>query len=64
MRSLSSLSDGLIEESERFGYKPMAEIAREVSRAGQECDPEAARKGLEELTDVGRRIRMGHRGAA
>lgn len=61
---LAALCEVIAKRAERLGYGPLAEVGREVAAAARDDKPEAARSALEQLTDVGHRIRLGHRGAA
>lgn len=61
---LASLADSLHSRAEGLGYAPLARIAAAVREAAREDKPEVAQNALIELTDVARRIRLGHRGAA
>ena len=51
------------EEALDLGFAPLAAVAREVHRACVEHKAEAVQAGLVELTEISRRIRLGHRGA-
>ena len=46
------------------GYESLREVALEVCRACADDKADAAQEALVELTDLGRRVRLGHRGAA
>jgi len=61
---LGPLASDLAAESERLGYVPLSDAAQDVSRACKEDKPEAAQEALLEVTELARRIRLGHRGAA
>ena len=54
----------LARESDRLGFGPLAAVARVVCSACLEDKADVAQEALVELTDVSRRIRLGHRGAA
>jgi len=62
--ALGALCSDLCDHSERLGYAPLAQVSREASEACRDGKPEIARKALESLTEIARRIRLGHRGAA
>lgn len=51
-------------ESHELGYEPLAQTARLVAAACVEQNPEAARKGLCDLTELCQRVRRGHRSSA
>jgi hypothetical protein len=53
----------LAEEAQALGFAPLAHAAREVVAACAEEKAEAAEHALLAVTDVARRIRLGHRGA-
>ncbi len=61
---LLALAQDLLEAAQKFGYGPLDEVVREVCTACYDEKAEAAREALVELTKLGRRIRLGHRGAA
>ena len=61
---LHSLATALACDAERFGFEVLAETARQVAEASAEQKLDGAQQGMIELTDIARRIRMGHRGAA
>jgi hypothetical protein len=54
----------LADRADRLGYAPLAECCRDVHAAALAQETLAARTRLLDLTDVARRIRLGHRGAA
>lgn len=60
---LQSLTAKLALESSGAGYDSLASCAEAVQSACRDGVGEAIRKGLEELTEIARRIRLGHRGA-
>jgi hypothetical protein len=62
--TLGALCTNLSDHAERLGYAPLAQISAEVSEACREDKSEIARKALEGLTEIARRIRLGHRGSA
>lgn len=51
-------------EAEAVGFEALVAGAREVERACREEIPGEVHAGLVELTELSRRIRLGHRGAA
>ena len=64
LRELRALAASLARDAERVGYLPLAGIATDVVQACAQGEPDVAQKALVALTDIGRRIRMGHRGAS
>ena len=64
--ALSQLSEGaeaLVAEAAELGFETLSEVARSVQEACARDAAADARKALEELTEMARRIRLGHRGA-
>ena len=64
LQQLERLCAELADEADRLGYGALADVARVASTACREDKADVAQEALVELTDVGRRIRLGHRGAA
>jgi hypothetical protein len=64
LEPLLSLANALASDAQRFGFEVLAEAALRVAEASAEQKPDAAQQGMIELTDIARRIRLGHRGAA
>ena len=64
LERLDELCHHLGQRAQRVGYQILAEVAFAVCQACREHKPESAQQGLVELTDLGQRIRRGHRGAA
>lgn len=60
---LGPLCASLAADSEKLGFAPLAAAASRVVRACAEDKADAAQEALIELTDVSRRVRLGHRGA-
>lgn len=54
----------LAERAAQTGYPPLAEAAHGAARAAAEGKRETAHDALVELTELARRVRLGHRGAA
>ena len=54
----------LRETATRLGFGPLADVAHQVSHACEDGKPEDAESALVDLTDLARRVRLGHRGAA
>ena len=61
---LSQLASDLTSQATRYGYPPLAAAATAVRTACGEQNGEGVRKAIEETTEIARRIRLGHRGAA
>ena len=62
--ALEEATHSFCRESRELGYEPLARAAEQVLAACSERNPEAARKGVVLLTDLSKRVRAGHRGAA
>ncbi len=62
-KQLSALASGLVVESERLGFASLARCAAVVESTALEADVRGAHKGLLDLTELARRVRLGHRGA-
>lgn len=54
----------LAADAERNGFPPLGEAARVVRASADLRDGKRTRDALIELTEVARRVRLGHRGAA
>jgi HPt (histidine-containing phosphotransfer) domain-containing protein len=63
LAQLASLARGLAVDAEAVGYEILAEAARRVETAALQEKPERAHGELVELTEIARRVRLGHRGA-
>jgi len=61
---LRELSEKFAAESRELGYQPLAQAAERVVAACLEQSPEAARKGLTDLTEISQRVRRGHSSSA
>jgi hypothetical protein len=61
---LQELADKFGTESRELGYEPLAGAAGRVVAACVEQSPEAARKGLADLTELTQRVRRGHSSTA
>lgn len=61
---LEDLSTALAADAARLGYPDLDKVARRVRTSCQDGDKPAVQGSLVELTEVARRIRLGHRGAA
>jgi len=64
LQALRALSAPLAEEARQLGYASLVDLAQELCRACDEDKPEMAQAALLRVTQLGRRIRLGHRGAA
>jgi hypothetical protein len=51
-------------QADRMGYPELARLTRKVSVSCVEPMKDAVQKGLVEITEMARRIRLGHRGSA
>jgi len=51
-------------ESAELGYEPLSAAASRVAAACQERNPESVHKSVVDLTELSKRVRSGHRGAA
>jgi len=60
---LGRLARQLASDAHRFGYAPLASLAEAVAACADQEKQDATRGLLVELTSIGQRIRMGHRGA-
>ncbi|MGI9430900.1 MAG: hypothetical protein ACR2PQ_01715 [Myxococcota bacterium] len=58
-----SLSQSLANEARELGYPALTAAARRVE-LGCDDGPEAIHKAIVELTDLGQRVRRGHRSSA
>lgn len=61
---LSDLALALAGEAARLGYPDLEKVARQVHTGCEDQNKPAIQEALVELTDVARRVRLGHRGAA
>jgi len=61
---LDELAMAMSADAARLGYPDLEKVARSVRRANEEVSKQAVQESLVELTEVARRIRLGHRGAA
>jgi hypothetical protein len=64
--ALGQLSEGagaLVAEAAELGFETLSQLARCIQEACGRDAAADARKALEELTEMARRIRLGHRGA-
>lgn len=61
---VTAAAASLAADAERNGFPPLGEAARDVRAAADLRDGKHTRDALIELTEVARRVRLGHRGAA
>ena len=61
---LGELAAQLACRSRQLGFAALASAAEALMATCQIGEPEAARKAVEELTEVAQRVRRGHRSAA
>ena len=61
---LSSLCSALGHDALRLGYSTLADAASRAAAAGADLERNTAEDGVVEITQLGQRIRLGHRGAA
>jgi hypothetical protein len=61
--TLGVLSCALAAEAEMLGFGVLAASATDTQSCCDTCQREDAREALIELTEIAKRIRMGHRGA-
>jgi len=62
--SLEERAALIADEADRMGYPEFSRAARKVAEACAEELKDAVQKGLFEVTELARCIRLGHRGAA
>ena len=51
-------------EAAELGYGPLADAAERIAAACDERNPESVHKAVADLTELSKRARSGHRGAA
>lgn len=61
---LEALCRKLADQARHLGYEPLREICLQAADAGAERKAESAQAAVVEITELCRRIRMGHRGSA
>jgi len=64
LADLAALVHDLARDAERTGFDALVGCAHAISDACHANAAEEARKALVELTELARRVRLGHRGAA
>ena len=63
LRELAGLASQLALDAHAAGFESLAELAAAVERACAERTAKPAHDGVVAITEVARRIRLGHRGA-
>jgi biotin carboxylase len=63
-RALLDLAEALGRDAEALGYPSLAAAALRVAEACAEPGSDALHKTVEDLTELGQRVRRGHRSAA
>lgn len=63
LESLAKLSGDLARDAHALGYPQLAGAGLRLVEASRQRDSEAVLHGVRELTELGYRIRLGHRGA-
>jgi hypothetical protein len=63
MTGLADAVTSLGNQANHLGYPLLAEMAGEVAQAARDRNGDLARKALEDLTEVSRRMRQAHRGS-
>jgi hypothetical protein len=61
LRQLAALLEGRTRE---LGYELLSDVARQIREACYDPNPMAARKAVEDFTELSKRVRRGHRSAA
>ncbi len=62
--SLEERAALIADEADRMGFPEFSRVAQKIAAACSEEFKDTLQQGLVELTEIGRRIRLGHRGAA
>jgi hypothetical protein len=63
LKALAAFARQLAQDAAGVGYEPLARRALEVEAAAAEEKAEDAHRSLVDLTEIARRVRLGHRGA-
>lgn len=63
LKLLAELCRPLIDAAPQLGFEPLSRCAEAVAGACRAQDPSGALRYLVDLTQIARRIRLGHRGA-
>jgi hypothetical protein len=61
---VASLARTLANDAERLGYPGMSQNAKSVAMAAEDAKAEVLQDAIVDVTELGQRIRRGHRGAA
>jgi hypothetical protein len=61
---LRGQAEALEARTRELGYESLAEAARQIREACADPNPVAARKAVEDFTELSKRVRRGHRSAA
>jgi len=61
---VAQLARTLANDAEHLGYPGMSQNAKSVAMAAEDNKAETLQDAIVELTDLGQRVRRGHRGAA
>ena len=64
LKKLAEFAGTLADEAEETGYGTLAAAAQALESACLDCDAKLAREATLELTEITRRVRLGHKGAA
>lgn len=64
LEQLDDLASQMAADAGRLGYPDLEKAAQSVLRACEEESKQAIQESLVALTEVARRVRLGHRGAA
>jgi HPt (histidine-containing phosphotransfer) domain-containing protein len=62
LEGLVKCTDDLVKEADSLGYPQLSEVGQRLIQACEEA-PGKILDRLVDLTDIGRRVRLGHRGA-
>ncbi len=60
-QELAARAEALAGEAESLGFPPLDRAARHAALLSKQGNPADTRKGVVDLTDVVRRVRLGHR---
>jgi DNA-binding FadR family transcriptional regulator len=64
MDVLRAQAEALQARTRELGYESLADAARQIFEACDDANPAAARKAVEDFTELSKRVRRGHRSAA
>jgi hypothetical protein len=62
--TLAERARALVKDAEEAGYADLALAGGELANACAAGDTPAARKNVQEITEIAQRVRLGHKGAA